>query len=295
MTISTIQDPAAAPPAVPETPSAAQTQVAARPQHLAGEAASTDVTSGVADAASQGGGLGYWLLKFGPDNFVAKGNGAEHIVAFPTEVVILGAASKLSRILFGQGSSEPMCQSEDGVAPDPFAKQPQSASCLTCPMARFNTAAKVGRQGKGPACVEKMRLAVVLRSDPSIVMRWDLPHSHRQALATYAQGLGTRKIPIDMIVTTIGRKVEGAGTANSWNVPTFTAGDWLNAEEWPAHKAAREEHADVIAKILDPKGASPVVNGGGAPAQLADQSAAAQNHAAVQQAVSDSYDRDIAF
>ncbi len=63
------------------------------------------------------------------------------------------------RILFAPGAdldADPLCSSNDGIVPSPYALQPQSRKCATCPQSQW-------LDGKKSACAEKLRLLVVTK------------------------------------------------------------------------------------------------------------------------------------
>jgi hypothetical protein len=82
------------------------------------------------------------------------------------EVVILKASPKLGKIFYVDGYEEgsaapPDCYSTNGVTPDPGAQKKQSVTCLTCTHNGWGT----GKGGRGKACSDSRRLAVVPQLD----------------------------------------------------------------------------------------------------------------------------------
>lgn len=89
------------------------------------------------------------------------------------DFVIAGIKAPPSRIYFSGGYSPgdlspPECYSYDGVAPEPNVQAPQSKSCASCPMARFDAAvSKV--TGKGvPLCKTRKVLAIKIIGVPGL-------------------------------------------------------------------------------------------------------------------------------
>lgn len=82
------------------------------------------------------------------------------------DVVIVNAAPHVSRSWYkegytGKNPGAPDCWSNDGVRPDPKARQPQANQCEGCP----KNIAGSGSNGTGRACRYSRRLAVVLAND----------------------------------------------------------------------------------------------------------------------------------
>src|SRR5271165_352306 len=82
------------------------------------------------------------------------------------EVVIVKASSKLSKIWYEHGyedgsAAPPDCFSTNGVTPDPSATNKQNPTCAGCKRDAWGSSAT----GKGKACGDSRRLAVVPQSD----------------------------------------------------------------------------------------------------------------------------------
>jgi hypothetical protein len=75
-------------------------------------------------------------------------------------IVLVPLRTSKGRVLFPPGEidldAEPICRSDDGIVPSPYAKQQQSRTCATCPMSRW-----VG--GKKPPCSDKRRMLVATK------------------------------------------------------------------------------------------------------------------------------------
>lgn len=83
------------------------------------------------------------------------------------EMVILKANPHLSKTWYENGWDEnstnpPDCSSANGVVPDNGVPKKQSATCATCPRNQWGTAAN---GGKGKACGDHRRLAIVPSAD----------------------------------------------------------------------------------------------------------------------------------
>lgn len=110
-------------------------------------------------------------------------------------VVIVSTAPANSRIYYdpsvpyvrGQASA-PTCSSNDGVRPNPGTKNPQAATCASCPQ---NIAGS--GQGESRACRYQRRLAVVLEGD----MSGDVYQIILPATSIFGRGQGTQNLPLE--------------------------------------------------------------------------------------------------
>lgn len=184
------------------------------------------------------------------------------------EVVILKASPVLSKTwyegAFVEGSSEaPDCFSSNGVTPDPASPKPQCTTCAVCPRNQWGSAVRQdGTAGKGKACSDAKRLAVVPLSDIKndvfdgpMLLR--VPPASLQDLATY--DAATRKLgyPYFAIGTRIAFDPKDAA-------PKFVF--------TPIRALTDEEAAVVVAHRNDPSierilAENMVSNGAAAPAQ----------------------------
>jgi hypothetical protein len=116
------------------------------------------------------------------------------------EIVVLKASPVLSKVWYEKGYAEgsdaaPDCFSNNGVTPDAASPKKQSVSCAACPMNVFGTSKRQdGSVGKGKACSDSKRLAVVPLGDiPNEVyggpMLLRIPASSLGDVATYGDGL----------------------------------------------------------------------------------------------------------
>lgn len=110
-------------------------------------------------------------------------------------VVVVSTAPANSRIYYdpavpyvrGQASA-PTCSSNDGVRPNAGTKNPQAATCATCPQ---NVAGS--GQGDSRACRYQRRLAVVLEGD----MSGDVYQIILPATSIFGRGQGTQNLPLE--------------------------------------------------------------------------------------------------
>jgi hypothetical protein len=122
--------------------------------------------SAVAKALAGGGASGKRLsIKGGVFRLMVDGKEVTAIDERYLDVVLVNAAAKVSRVFYagtyveGQATA-PACWSPDGDKPDPSVKQPQGATCATCPKN-----VKGSGQGDSRACRFNQHVAVVLAND----------------------------------------------------------------------------------------------------------------------------------
>lgn len=122
--------------------------------------------SAIAKALAGGGASGKRLsIKGGVFRLIVDGKEVTSIEDRYLDVVFVNAAPKVARVFYagsyveGQATA-PACWSADGDRPDGSIKQPQGATCATCPQ---NVAGS--GQGQSRACRFNQLMAVVLAND----------------------------------------------------------------------------------------------------------------------------------
>lgn len=157
-----------------------------------------------------GGGSKRISIKGGVFRLVADGKEITSIDDRHLDVVIVNAASKISRTFYeGQyveGETKgPDCWSADGDTPDASIESPQAHDCASCPMN-----VKGSGQGDSKACRFSQRLAVVLANDVSgDVMQLTLAATSifgkedgdKRPLQAYARYLAAQNINPETLVT----------------------------------------------------------------------------------------------
>lgn len=172
---------------------------------------------------------GYGLIKFkGKVWTIAKGDtelklmrpdgdGPQNSI----EVVILKAATVIGKVFYEKGFTEgsdekPDCFSANGVMPDPSSAKKQSPVCASCPKNAWGSQIKQdGTAGKGKACSDSKRLAVVPAADIKnevfggpMLLR--VPAASLQDVATYGAAVAKLGYPYYAIVTRISFDVNEA-------------------------------------------------------------------------------------
>jgi hypothetical protein len=107
---------------------------------------------------------GKWRAKFGGEETLITNEEGEAVPSVP--LVIVKASPAVSKIFYAKKYEEgddaaPDCYSEDGVAPDPSAPDPQHHECATCPMAQWGSAISEYSGKKVKRCNDSRRLVVV--------------------------------------------------------------------------------------------------------------------------------------
>lgn len=104
---------------------------------------------------------------------------------------------------FKEGAEDvkPTCFSNDGIRPDPQAEHPQCTSCAKCKWNVFGTARGDNGAGKGKACADAVRVAVVPATGPfteAYLLR--VPPASIKALGEFGSFCEKRKIPHQAVV-----------------------------------------------------------------------------------------------
>lgn len=179
------------------------------PAYLQGADDATNALAGTGD----GGNLGARRISIKGMVFREFIGGKEYRVSEERSmnVVIVKAAPKVSRIFYAGSYVEgetvsPTCWSSDSQRPDEKVKEPQSATCLTCPKN-----IKGSGQGESRACRYQQRLAVVLDNEveKKEVYQLVLPPTSvfgdgekgKLPLQAYARHLKNHGTPITGVVT----------------------------------------------------------------------------------------------
>lgn len=166
-----------------------------------------DLTSGA------GGGFPVISIK-GKVFHIVRGDAKELVTrddgdpASSIEVVILRGNPALSKTYYSQGFVEgsedkPTCYSNNGVAPEADAAEPQSQKCATCPHNQWGS--KITEQGsKAKRCADVRRLSVApigALNDPMLLR---VPAASLKPLADYGDLLKKRGVKYPAVTTKIG-------------------------------------------------------------------------------------------
>lgn len=115
-------------------------------------------------------------------------------------------ANTKSRVFYAKAYTEgdsdgakPTCFSTDGVGPDASSAEPQSKKCQGCPQNVWGV-----RDGKGTACSQNTRLAVIDPETMSEAFLLRVPPASRKAFADTVRILETRGLDYNMAVIKIG-------------------------------------------------------------------------------------------
>lgn len=149
-------------------------------------------------------------IKGGVFRLISDGKEVAAIEDRYLDVVIVAAASKISRTFYGEAynpdnPAPPACWSADGEKPDASVKEPQHVNCAGCPQN-----IKGSGNGESRACRFSQRLAVVLANDvEGDVLQLTLPatsvfgkeEGDNRPLQAYAKWLAAQSVGPDMVVT----------------------------------------------------------------------------------------------
>ena len=149
-------------------------------------------------------GGGFPFLSIKGKSFAVVRDGKRTIVTRPddpeapanyVDAIFVKSNPALTKVFYLKGYEEgsaakPDCFSNDGVRPDPGAPAPQAKSCTTCPHNAFGS----GQNGKGKACADTRRVAVVALSSLDDPMLLRIPAGSFKNLVKYTSHLSARNI-----------------------------------------------------------------------------------------------------
>jgi hypothetical protein len=130
------------------------------------------------------------------------------------EVVILFAASHHSKVYYAKNYQDgddaiPDCWSTDGLKPDQAAPDKQNPTCADCRHNKFGSRVNQATGGKGKACADTRRMAVVPHKDITneilggpMLLR--VPPASLGAVGEYSDFLKANAIPYSALATRVG-------------------------------------------------------------------------------------------
>ena len=180
------------------------------------ETAQDDLGSGVSTGFGRIGFKGkVWTIHHHGESLpILRNDGTGDPVA-SIEVVIVKSSSVVAKTFYEKGYEEgsnvaPDCMSSNGLTPDPHSPNKQCASCAACPRNAWGSQMRAdGSAGKGKACSDAKRLAVVPLADIKndmyggpMLLR--VPAASLQDVATYGKGVAKLGYPYYAVATRIG-------------------------------------------------------------------------------------------
>lgn len=161
-------------------------------------------------------GKAFAIVKDGERKLLMKPNEPDE-VAQSIGVVIVRANNRARTYYAEQYSGDdsdgamPTCYSLDGISPAPDAAEPQADKCQLCPHAVFGTKQRSdGTFGKGSACSQNARLAVVTPNDPDTPYLLRVPPKSLKAFREVVRTAKTRDVPYNALVVKVGFEPEEA-------------------------------------------------------------------------------------
>lgn len=167
------------------------------------------------------------------------------------EVVILRANPNRSKVYYSEGYQEgerakPTCYSNNGIAPEADAQEPQSKKCATC--AHNQWGARITSDGrKAKSCSDSRRLAIATLDTPNDPMLVRVPAASMRSLEDYGKILAARGVPSQAVLTKIGFDYSVAHPALTFK-PVGLIGDAGQLQEI---KTASD--SDLVAQIVGTK------------------------------------------
>lgn len=156
---------------------------------------------------------GFPVISLKGKRFALVRSGAREIINDPRTdepanhitVAILRVNPGMSKAYYSEGYQEgadakPDCFSNDGLRPDPMARDAQAKSCASCPFNAFGSS----NTGRGKACPDTKRIAVaqIDKLDEPILLR--VPPTSLKNLANFGTKFTSKGIDIRYIATKIG-------------------------------------------------------------------------------------------
>jgi len=184
--------------------------------HFAGQPVADDLGAGVQGGFGRVGFKGkVWSIHWAGEAHQLLRNDGSGDPLGSIEVVILKASTHVSKTWYETGFVEgstaaPDCLSANGITPDPNSPKKQSATCATCPRNAWGSQIKQdGTAGKGKACSDVKRLAVVPLADiPNEMFGGPLllrvPAASLQDVASYGKGVAKLGYHYYAVATRIG-------------------------------------------------------------------------------------------
>jgi hypothetical protein len=220
------------------------------PAHLAGKAKTDNV---FANAVSAGGfpiisikGKVFHVQR-GDDKTLVT-NGVEGEPAASLEAIIVGVNPNKSKLYYDSGYEEgsvakPTCYSNDGLAPNADAENPQAKKCAVCPHNQWGSRI-TDNGGKGKACGDSMRLAISPPDQLNDPMLIRVPAASLKTLGQYGAQLAKRGVEPHHVLTKIGFDYNVAHPAL-----TFKAMRFVEADELAQVEAVLLEESETIGQI----------------------------------------------
>lgn len=180
------------------------------PAHLQGKVKTDNV---FAAAVSAGGfpvisikGKVFHIQRGDERTLVTKGDDGEPAASL--EAVIVAVNPNKSKVYYDHGYEEgsaakPTCYSNDGISPAADAEDPQAKKCAACPHNQWGSRV-TDNGGKGKACGDSMRLAIVPPDQINDPMLLRVPAASLKTLGSYGAQLAKRGVEPHHVVTKIG-------------------------------------------------------------------------------------------
>lgn len=165
---------------------------------------------------------GYPTISIKGKVFAVVRDGERHVITRPDDptapassiMVIVANNSPKVKTYYAHGYTEnaednkPTCFSNDGVKPDASVQNPQCSNCRMCPHNVFGTARNEnGGFGKGKACSDSIRLAVITGNDDEVYLL-RVPPASLRFIGQYSKSLG--KIPMNGVLTKVSFDINAA-------------------------------------------------------------------------------------
>lgn len=166
------------------------------------------------DALTAGASVGFPVLTFRGKVWAVSRGGERNIIrknGDPTSsvnLIIVESSELVSKTYYAKGyesgaSEAPDCYSNDGIVPAADAPAKQADNCAVCPMNVWGSDPRQGGSGKGKACADVRRIAVVRAKTMDDPMLLRIPPTGLKALAEYARELTRLNVPFWSVTTKV--------------------------------------------------------------------------------------------
>jgi hypothetical protein len=160
------------------------------------------------------------------------------------EVVILRVNPKKSKVYYVAGyedgvAAKPDCYSNDGIKPAADSANPQCKTCAACPHNVWGS----GKEGRGRACSDSVRIAIASPSQLNEPMLLRIPPATIKALGEYGKLLDNRNASALDVITKLRFEKEEA-------TPRLTFTPVAFLDDASAEEAEKMSHSDLVETIV---------------------------------------------
>jgi hypothetical protein len=124
----------------------------------------------------------------------------------------------------------------------------ERVSCATCVYNEWESAAMIGKRGKGKACTNQQALYLLL-TGRDIPVELILSPTSLNGWMEYVKTLTAKRLPVQAVVTTFGLERKEGTQGLRWSQVTFTKGESLDVDGFNSIMALRKAIMDVLSGV----------------------------------------------